>query len=90
MFFDKGIAESCSPNSITDEGLPTCHELDGARPFVVTYIQGVVRIPEGFGHVRTAEFTPNGVLFRCGTGGEAFARVQHQFLYRGSLEPSGQ
>ena len=88
MFFDKGIAESCWPNSISAEGLKTCHELAGDRPFVVTYIQGVVRIPEGFGHVRTAEFTPDGVKFRCATGGEVFARVQHQFLYRGSLEPT--
>jgi hypothetical protein len=85
-FFDKGIAESCSPNEITARGLPTCHELSGKKPFVVTYIQGVVKIPEGFDRVKSADFGVEGVTFVSENGKRAFARVHHAFLYTASLK----
>jgi hypothetical protein len=85
-FFDRGIAESSEANAITTLGLPTCHELNGNDPFVVTYIQGVVKTPVGFDRVQTAEFQTDGVLFITEKGQQVFAAVKHSFLHSASLE----
>lgn len=79
-FFDEGIAESCVTNQIAELGFPTCHALSGEKPFVVTYIQGVVRTPHGFDRVRSVDFGIDGVTFNAENGQRVPALVDLAFL----------
>lgn len=51
----------------------------------VNYIQGVVRIPEGFENVKTLEFAPGEVTFVATTGQRVTAPVRHEFLATGTF-----
>lgn len=82
-FFDKGIAESCAPNVISRQGIPTCLDLKGDKPFNVNYIEGVVKVPAGFGRVASAQFKPGSVTFVSATDKRVTATVNHEFLWSG-------
>ena len=82
MFFDLGTPASQRTNAATRLGIPTCIELDGKTPLVVRYIQGVVRVPSGFGRVSAARFSPGRVTFRSAADCEVAAEVDHEFLFQ--------
>ncbi len=84
-FFADGLAASTKENVLTKEGVDTALELSADKPTAVNYIQGVVRIPEGFENVKTLEFAPGEVTFVSTTGKRVAAPVRHEFLKTGKL-----
>lgn len=87
-FFAEGLKASCEPNVLTRKGIPTAVELSPERPTRVNYIQGVVRIPEGFEAVLSAQFERGMVTFVSITGKQVTAAVHWEFLQAGEL-PGG-
>ena len=51
----------------------------------MNYIQGAVKIPDGFEMVKTLEFAPGQVTFVSTTGQRVTAPVRHEFLKTGKL-----
>lgn len=84
-FFAEGLAASAGSNLLTRRGIPTALVFSADTPTEIRYIQGVARVPEGFGKVVTAEFAPGQVTFVDEAGKRATARVNHAFLTVGSL-----
>ena len=84
-FFADGLAASLADNALTREGLATTVALTTDKPTAVNYIEGVVRIPDGFENVRTLEFAPGEVIFVSTTGKRLTAPVRHEFLRTGRL-----
>lgn len=83
--FADGLAPSARDNVLTREGVPTALELTAAKPTVVNYIQGVARIPQGFGNVQTLQFAPSEITFISTTGKRVTVPVRHEFLKTGKL-----
>jgi hypothetical protein len=84
-FFADGLAASTKENALTKEGVETAVALSSDRPTAVNYIQGVVKIPDGFDSVKTLEFAPGEVTFISTTGRRVTAPVRHEFLKSGKL-----
>ena len=84
-FFADGLAASVSDNLLSKEGIATAVTLTADKPTTVNYIQGVVRIPEGFENVKTLEFAPGEVTFVSTTGQRVTAPVRHEFLATGTF-----
>ena len=84
-FFADGLAASVSDNLLSKEGIATAVTLTADKPTTVNYIQGVVRIPEGFENVKTLEFAPGEVTFVSTTGKRVTAPVRHEFLATGTF-----
>ncbi len=84
-FFADGLKPSAGNNLLAQMGIKTAHELDGSKPFVVNYIQGVVKIPAGFKEVRNVEFAGGIVTFVSTTGHRVIAAVRHEFLKNGQF-----
>ena len=84
-FFADGLAASVSDNLLSKEGIATAVTLTADKPTTVNYIQGVVRIPEGFDNVKTLEFPPGEVTFVSTTGKRVTAPVRHEFLATGTF-----
>ncbi len=84
-FFADGLAASTKENMLKREGVETALELSADKPTAVNYIQGVVRVPEGFENVKTLEFAPGEVTFVSTTGKRVTAPVRHEFLKTGKL-----
>ncbi len=62
-YFANGYEDSIGENPlVTEEGAKTAVQLDGS-PFTVSYIQGVVRIPEGFNAVSDIDFSEDWITF---------------------------
>jgi hypothetical protein len=83
--FADGLAASTKENALTKEGVETVVELSADKPTTVNYIQGVVKIPEGFENVQSVEFAPGEVTFVSTTGKRVTAAVRHEFLKTGKL-----
>jgi hypothetical protein len=83
--FADGLAASIKENALTKEGVKTTVKLSAEKPTAVNYIQGVVKIPEGFENVKSAEFAPGEVTFVSTTGKRVTAPVRHEFLRTGKL-----
>lgn len=83
--FADGLVPSTRDNALTRDGVPTALELTTAKPTVVNYIQGVVRIPQGFENVQALQFAPGEVTFISTTGKRVTAPVRHEFLKTGKL-----
>lgn len=83
MYYDVGLAESVGENAVNRRGIPTCHDLPGNRPFPVYYIQGVVKVPAGFGKVASVNFAADAVEFVATTGQRVSAPVRTAFVYDG-------
>ena len=84
-FFADGLAASVGDNLLSKEGVATAVTLTADKPTTVNYIQGVVRIPEGFENVKTLEFAPGEVTFVSTTGKRVTAPVRHEFLATGTF-----
>ena len=83
--FADGLKASMEENVLSKEGVRTAVELKSDRPTTVNYIQGVVKVPEGFEMVKTLEFSPVQVTFISTTGEKVTAPVRHEFLKTGNL-----
>ncbi len=83
--FADGLKASMEDNVLSKEGVRTAVELKSDKPTTVNYIQGVVKVPEGFEMVKTLEFAPGQVTFVSTTGKKVTAPVRHEFLKTGSL-----
>ncbi len=84
-YFADGLAASTRENLLTKEGVETAITLSADKPTAVNYIQGVVKIPDGFKNVKTLEFAPGQVTFISVTGKRVTAPVRHEFLKTGKL-----
>ena len=84
-FFADGLSASIKDNLLTKEGLDTALELSADKPTSVNYIQGVVKVPEGFDVVKAVEFKPGEVVFTSASGKTATAAVRHEFIKTGRL-----
>ena len=84
-FFADGLAASVGDNLLSKKGIATAVTLTADKPTTVNYIQGVVRIPEGFENVKTLEFAPGEVTFVSTTGKRVTAPVRHEFLATGTF-----
>ena len=79
-FFHSGLAESASPNILTERGLKTHHVLDSDHPFSVRYIMGLAPIPKAFGRVRDIIVDEQIVTFVSDTGRKVSTPVNTRFL----------
>lgn len=52
-YFGQGMDESLSENALTKAGIETSRSFKAQEPVSVNYIQGVARVPSGFGRVVT-------------------------------------
>ena len=86
-FFADGLAASARANALSRAGVPTAIRLSPGKPTAIHSIQGVVKVPRGFGRVRKATFAPGKVTFVAVGGRKATAAVRHEFLRDG--EPAG-
>ena len=84
-YFADGLAASTRENILNKEGVATSVELKASQPTSVNYIQGAVRIPEGFEMVKTLEFAPGQVTLISTTGQRVTIPVRHEFLKSGKL-----
>jgi hypothetical protein len=84
-YFADGLKASTRENILSKEGIATAIELKDGKPTTVTYIQGVVKIPDGFEMVKTLELAPGEVTFVSTTGKRVTAPVRHEFLKSGKL-----
>ena len=84
-FFADGLKASTSDNILNKEGVATSVKLEGTKPTIVYYIQGVVKIPDGFEMVKSLEFAPGEVTFVSTTGKRVTTKVRHSFLRTGKL-----
>jgi len=80
-----GMGASVEPNDLSAEGVPTAVDLSRPDGVTVNVIEGAVRVPEGFGHVRDVRFTETGLTFVDAAGRTAFASVDHDFVHTGRL-----
>ena len=87
-YFDAGLAESVADNLVNRRGIPTSHVLTGKAPFAVNYIQGVVKVPAGFGKVASVRFLADAVEFTATTGETVRAPVRAAFVFDGKVAGS--
>jgi hypothetical protein len=84
-FFATGLADSARLNVIRGAGFPTTARLSPKRPTTVNYIQGVVKVPPGFGRVKTVRFGKGEVTFVSARGKCVATKVSYGFLRSGDL-----
>lgn len=82
-FFADGLKPSAEDNWLTGQGLKTAINLTG--DFSIHYIQGVVRIPEGYLETKQVRFLEKGVIFESAQGHKVDLPVHHQFLATGRI-----
>ena len=84
-FFAEGLGGSSKSNAINQAGFPTTINLSTDTPTTVNFIEGAVKIPDGFENVKTARFGDKKVTFISVTGKEVVIEVDHEFLKTGKL-----
>lgn len=84
-FFAEGLGGSSKPNAINQAGYPTAIELAAGKPTTVNFIEGAVKIPDGFENVQAARFGDKKVTFVSTTGKEVAIDVNYEFLKTGKL-----
>lgn len=84
-FFADGLAASAGANLLTRRGVPTAIEFTADKPTEIRYIQGVTRVPEGFGKVVAAEYAPGSVTFVAEGGERVTVPVRHEFVSGAAL-----
>ncbi len=78
--FADGLAVSAEDNFLNKEGIKTCHQLNGKDSFTVKYIQGIVRIPEGFDRVKTIVKKDDGIEISSYSGKIVFTKLDTGFI----------
>ncbi|MCK4601490.1 MAG: hypothetical protein KAU28_03435 [Phycisphaerae bacterium] len=84
-YFAEGIAPSLRENCLTKDGIATAIKFSPKKATVINHIQGVAKIPRGFGKVRTAKFATGKVTFVSATGKKMAVALRHSFLQTGKL-----
>ena len=79
--FADGLSVSAEKNFLNGEEIKTCHRLKEKDSMTVKYIQGVVRIPEGFDRARTIIKKDDGVEITSVSGKVVFSKVDTGFLF---------
>lgn len=82
-YFADGLKASAEENEVSKQGIPTSIDLGG--DFTVRYIQGVVKIPQGFSEVANLEFGQGKATFISTTGQRVEVPVAHEYLQNGTL-----
>ena len=82
-FFAEGLAESVKANVLTRAGIKTALSLSEKKPTAVNYIQGVVKIPGGFGRVADVALADGEAAFLDADGRTVTAPVNADFLKTG-------
>jgi hypothetical protein len=80
-FFDLGSKISRGENAFSSRGIKTVHEFKADVPLVVSYIQGVTRIPRGFGRVRTVECFEGSAIFTDTLGAKVCMALEAEFVF---------
>jgi hypothetical protein len=80
-FFDFGSAVSSRPNAFSKRGIPTVHQFRNEETFVLPYVQGIVRIPEGFGRVTSVHCGKQEATFTDAVGNVITADMNTDFLF---------
>lgn len=84
-----GLSASAGDNRLKQEGISTTVTLNDTEPFEVHHVQGVVRVPDGFERVDTAEFSDDSVTFVSTDGQRVTATVDTAYALRGPKEALG-
>jgi hypothetical protein len=82
-FLAEGLAASAKDNPIARAGVPTTVKLSPARPTFIRTIQGVVKVPRGFGRVGKMVFSAGCVTLVSSGGKTVAVPVAHEFLKNG-------
>ena len=72
-------------DAIRQHGVVTRQKLTAEQPFDVNYIEGIVRVPEGFSEVASIEFGDGEVTFVSPSGERVTASVEVDFLQTGAI-----
>lgn len=80
-YFAEGLKPSAGKNLLSENGIETALKLDPKKPVVVPYIEGVVRVPKGFGRVQKARFEADRVIFTDESEKAVTAAVAWDFLF---------
>ena len=78
--FAEGLVPSIEPNLLSAAGIRTAVALDASRTTEIRSIQGAVRVPEGFGRIRTIRFEDHGIVLVPEAGPPVSVPVRHDFL----------
>ncbi|MDA3940424.1 MAG: hypothetical protein PF693_14135 [Spirochaetia bacterium] len=79
--FADGLAVSAKNNFLNEKGIKTCHQIKEDSGLSVKYIQGVVRIPEGFDKVKTILKKDDGIEITSVSGKKVFTKVNTEFIH---------
>lgn len=79
-YFHYGIAESCAPNPISNQGFPTSVDLDPTVPLEAKTIMGVVAVDPSAEHVEDIEQTETGIAIQLRSGERIEVKVDLGFL----------
>jgi hypothetical protein len=79
-----GLADSVKANPASRAGFKTCVTLCPEMPTRINVIQGLVRVPSGFGKATSANFDKGKITFISGDK-KAVAKVNWEFLETNSL-----
>ena len=86
-YFADGLVPSVEANLLTQAGVKTAIDLPGTgTPFAVNYIQGCVRVPDGFDEVARVEFLAGEMQVTSSAGTRVTIPVRHTFLQTGRVE----
>ena len=83
--FADGLKASTEANGLNQAGVRTALELKTDSSTVIPYIQGVAKVPSGFGGVKTIEFEPGRIVLVSEGGAGVSVPVNHEFLRTGKL-----
>jgi hypothetical protein len=84
-YFADGFAASVKRNELNEADVPTALKLSPTRPTSVNYIQGLARVPKGFGRVKSARFDEGAVTFVSSSGKTVKVAVDHRFISTGEI-----
>jgi len=86
-FFAEGLAASAKPNLLQNQGIKTAIELSPDKPTVISYVEGVVRVPKSFVRVKTLEFTGGSkIVFIAENGERVSTNVNYNYVYSGAVK----
>jgi hypothetical protein len=85
-YFADGLVPSVEANGLTAAGIKTVVELSADQPTRVRYIQGAVRVPDGFDETAGVAFEPGRIVFTSARGLKVAVPVHHRFLQSGELK----
>jgi hypothetical protein len=80
-FFDTGTSVSRAPNQFSQRGIRTVQNFQIETPFVLPYVQGVLRTPAEFGRVQSMLCGQRSVTFADASGREVTAALKTGFVF---------